>query len=72
MSISSTASVRILGLSDAAAQLHEFFEFVLKFGVVDVGGFDLVFELGGDFADLVAVGLHGLVKVLVSDRHACS
>ena len=54
-----------VGVEGGAAELHEFVELVLEGGVVAVGGLDLVFELGSDLADLVAITLYGFVEVFV-------
>ena len=53
-----------VGVEGRAAKLHEFVEVALEFGIVGMGGFDLVLELGGDFADLLAVALGGFVEVV--------
>ena len=44
-----------IGVERAAAELHEFVELALEFGVVSMGGVDLGFELARDIADLLAV-----------------
>ena len=53
-----------VGVEGCAAEFHEFVESVLEFRVVGMGGFNLVFELGGDGADLIAVGLDSFAEVI--------
>ena len=53
-----------VGIERTAAEPHEFVELALEFGIVLVGGVNLVFELGSDLADLLAVALGGFVEVV--------
>ena len=55
-----------VGVERAAAELDKFVELALEGGVVPMGGVDLGFELGGNVADLLAVGLDGFVEILAS------